>query len=439
MIDIKKIDLPESPGVYIFKDEAGKILYVGKSNNIKERVLSYFSKSATSDFYKTPVLVSKIADIEYIKCTDEIEATFKEASLIRDLQPQFNVQLKDSKSFPLITIVNRDDFPYIRIDRETDITFGNEKDKVEFYGPIKAGKRSLRGIIQLLQSVFKFRTCDLELYENDKNRRYFKPCILYYIKMCSAPCAMKIKKQEYLESISELRKFLNGNVKVLIEELEQKMSFYAKKLEFEKAAILRDKIKQLNTLSFRYDTIIYRTDVFKLSKLNPMKAVEALKSMLQLDKLPTVIDGLDISNIRGKYATGSIVRFVNGYPDKSGYRRYRIKTVEQINDIAMMKEVLTRRFTRLLTENGTLPDIMLLDGGIAHLEMAQKLINDLKIKVFLIALAKNRSDHIYTSTNKNPIKLDPDHNATALLTFIRDEAHRFAKMYHLVLRKKSIQ
>lgn len=436
MIDVKNLTLPEVPGVYIFKDEDGKILYVGKSNNIKERVTSYFQSSRNLES-RIRYMVGKICDIEYIQCSSELEATFKEASLIRDMQPQYNIALKDGKSFPLVAIVYGDDFPYVTIHRETNMNGVNSKVRVEYFGPLKS-KKIIKGSIQVLQSIFKFRTCDIEIFENDKNRRYFKPCLLYYIKMCTAPCALKINKEAYMENVIEFKEFLNGKCEQLINNLSKQMKFFANNLQFEKAAQIRDKINALKSINERLDTFYYNTDIFALTKLNPIKSLEAIKKMFSLNAIPKIIDGIDISNTSGKYATGSIVRFVNGYPDKSGYRRYKIKTVDGINDIAMMEEVVIRRFTRLIRENGALPDILLLDGGLAHLNIIEKIVLGFNLNVFIVALAKYESNHIYTMKDKRKQKIDPQNAGMQLLTFIRDEAHRFAQSYHKILRRKSV-
>lgn len=449
MLDIKSVVLPEAPGVYIFKDSGGKILYVGKSNNIRERVRSYFQGGANLD-PRIRAMIDKVSEIEYIQCSSELEATFKEASLIRDVQPKYNIALKDGKSFPLMAIVYSDDFPYIAIKRETDISGENlklkamnspikssdQKTRIEYFGPLK-NKKMIQGSIQVLQSIFKFRTCDMPILENDKNRRYFKPCLLYYIKMCSAPCALKIGKEEYMENIKELKKFLDGKGNELIEDLSRKMKFYAKNLQFERAASVRDKINLLNSINERLDTFYYSIN-FDITKLNPVKSLESIRELFSLNTIPTIIDGIDISNIRGRYATGAVVRFVNGYPEKSEYRRYRIKTVDSINDIAMMIEVVNRRFSRLIAENGVLPHILLLDGGLGHLNMIAKALDTFKTDIFLVALAKYENDHIYTLKNKEGQRLDPKNPGTQLLTFVRDEAHRFAQSYHKVLRKNSI-
>lgn len=443
MINVKDLKLPETPGVYIFKDRDGKVLYIGKSNNIKKRVKSYFQTGAVLE-PRIIAMAMKVCDIEYIQCSNELEATFKEANLIKNVQPQYNIAWKDNKSFLLIAIVYGDDFPYITIKRETDIS-GNKPTfeiqnllpQIEYFGPFK-NKKDIRASLQVLQSVFKFRTCDIRIFEGDKNRRYFNPCLLYYIKMCSAPCARRIDKKRYLQDISEFKKFLNGNGKELISDLLKQMKFYAKRLQFERAAYIRDKINMLTLINERLDTFGYSTDTFTLAKLNPAKSLEAIKGLFGLKTLPVVIDGIDISNTHGSYATGAVVRFVDGYPQKSEYRRYKIKTVDCSNDIAMMAEVITRRFTRLTTENGVLPHILLLDGGLAHLNMAERVIKKFGVDTFLIALAKYDSNHIYTLKNKEKQRLDPKNIGAQLLVFVRDESHRFAQLYHKILRKNSI-
>jgi excinuclease ABC subunit C len=256
--------------------------------------------------------------------------------------------------------------------------------------------------------------------------------------MCSAPCAGKIGKAGYNQDIEQLKKFLNGESEKLVKDLEQMMKYYSKNLQFENAAKLRDKINALKSLNERMSTVFYHTDTFILTKLNPSKSLEEIKKLFGLEKTPKIIDGTDISNIRGQYATGSIVRFVGGFPDKSGYRRYRIKTVEGLNDLLMMKEVVTRRLSRQIAEKDELPDILLIDGGLAHLNLVEEIVKEFKLDIFLVALAKYNDDHIYTSATKKMLKLEPKNPATQLLTFIRDEAHRFAQNYHKILRRKSI-
>lgn len=417
--------LPRSPGVYLMKDSASKVIYVGKAKSLRDRVMSYFS-GAPSD-PKTAKMAAEVRSIEHIVTDSELEAIFLEARLIKDIKPKYNIELKDDKSFPVAVVTDYDDFPKVWIVHQTDEVKGIR------FGPF-TGAVDLRRAIKVLQKIFKFATCQLTIKEEDKKRRYFRPCLLHYIGQCSAPCAGAITKDEYAKTIAGLLTFLRGDKDGLISRLSAEMEKSAHALDFERAAILRDQISALRStgeLFSRYST------VNEIGPMSPLEANRELNKLMGTGDAIRIVDAVDISHISGAWSVGSVVRFVDGIPSKSGYRRYRIKTVRGIDDYGMICEVVSRRLARLVKEGG-LPDLLLIDGGEGQLSAARKAMDSLILpkKVFLAALAK-REEALFTAESG---RLDADHGnlGLRLLMYARDEAHRFAKNYHLKLRRKSM-
>lgn len=404
----KIANLPESPGVYIFKDKQGGVLYIGKAKSLKKRVQSYFSRFLSA---KTQVLVSKIADIEYLSSPSEAQAQLLEASLVKEKQPPYNISLKDDKSFPLIRITD-EEFPIVSICRRNK---PRAKDTALYFGPYTNAKL-LRQALKTIRRIFGFRSC----------RNFPKKACLYgRIKLCPAPCIGTINPKQYQEIIKEIEMFLDYKYGTLINKLNAKMQEAAKEKKFEEAAKIRD---QVNALAAIGQT---RTSASFINELAD------LKQLLKLNKLPERIEAFDISNISGTLATGSLVSFYKGSPDKNNYRRFRIKTASGINDYKMLSEVIHRRYKRLLDENLSFPDLVLIDGGRSHLLVAQNEIKKLGINIPLASIAKDR-ENIYIKDRVNPISLKEDTPALNLIRRIRDEAHRFALKYHHFLRKKKL-
>ena len=236
---------PTTPGVYLMKDAQGRVIYVGKAVNLRSRAGSYFTKAAELEF-RTAKLVPEIADIDYIDADSEVDALLIEARLIKDIQPRFNAMLKDDKTFPYLQITTHEDFPRVEFTRQP------ETSGVKLYGPFtNAGQ--LRGTIAVLQRIFRFRTCTLDIEENDERWRWFRPCLLASINQCTAPCNMRISKEDYREDIRRLRVFLDGGKASLLKELETAMLLASRELKFEKAARIRDEIESLKSLSQRGD------------------------------------------------------------------------------------------------------------------------------------------------------------------------------------------
>jgi excinuclease ABC subunit C len=417
---------PTAPGIYLMKDVHGRVIYVGKAKNLRSRAGSYFHKTAADD-KRICDWITEVADVEFLIADSEVDAMLMEARLIKDIQPQYNRDLKDDKSFPYLQITTGEDFPRVNFTRQP------LDRNVKLYGPFPRAK-TLRGAIQVLQRVFKFRTCSLDIEEGDPRWRWFRPCLLHSINQCTAPCNIRIDKENYRSDIRRLQLFLDGKKDVLLKEMNEEMREASKALQFEKAARLRDEIKALGAISLRGNLAQHaQPEVFYV---DPRKGLKGLKKILKLDSIPRTIDGVDIAHLGGNEMVGSLVTFIDGLPFKPGYRRYQIKSVEGIDDFASIREVVTRRIKGLQERDEPFPDIWLIDGGKGQLSSALAAFETLKVvPPTVIALAK-REEEIYVQGRSDPIVLSRRSFALRLLQYVRDEAHRFAQHYHHMLRKK---
>jgi excinuclease ABC subunit C len=418
---------PTTPGVYLMKDAQGRVIYVGKAVNLRSRAGSYFTKAAEAEF-RTAKLIPEIADIDYIDADSEVDALLIEARLIKDIQPRFNAQLKDDKTFPYLQISTREDFPRVEFTRQP------ETSGVKLYGPFTSAGQ-LRGTIAVLQRIFRFRTCTLDIAENDERWRWFRPCLLASINQCTAPCNLRISKAEYREDIRRLRVFLDGGKASLLKEMETDMLQASKELKFEKAARIRDEIESLKSLSQRGDLESHaQPEVFYI---DPQKGLAGLKKVLKLQEVPRRIEGVDIAHLQGHDTVASLVQFIDGLPFKPGYKRYRIQSVEGVDDFASMREVITRRFRRLTQDGESFPDLLLIDGGKGQLSAVMETFAVLNITPpTTISLAK-REEEIYVPGEPDPLRLSRHAFSLRLLQYVRDEAHRFAQHYHHTLRHKT--
>jgi excinuclease ABC subunit C len=430
-------DFPAAPGVYLFKDAQGRVIYVGKAKNLRNRAGHYFTKAAAEDT-RTADLVRLIADIDYLQAHTEVDALLMEARLVKDIQPRFNVDLKDDKSFPYLQIRIREEFPRVEFTR-------NPRSRgVKLYGPFTSAK-GLRYAIQVLQRIFQFRTCSLDIKEADPRWRWFRPCILHSIRQCTAPCNFRITKEEYRRQIRALMLVLEGKKDELIVEMKQQMKEAAEALLFEKAARLRDDIQALENLGKRGD--VERDVQPEVFALEPKKGLVGLRKILGLSATPRTIEGIDIAHLGGQDMVASLVTFIDGLPFKPGYRRYRIKSVEGVDDFASIREVVTRRFrerapgvaTPGLGEERIFPDVLLIDGGKGQLNAALDAFRMLDVQPpTLLSLAK-REEAIYQPGDAEPLRLGRHAAALRLLQYVRDEAHRFAQHYHHILRRKKLR
>lgn len=418
---------PHSPGVYLMKDSAGRVIYVGKAKDLRSRAGSYFLKAAAEE-PRTARLVPEIHDIDFLEAESEVDALLMEARLIKDIQPKFNHDLKDDKTFPYLEIHTDEDFPRIAFTREPSPR------GTKLYGPF-ASAASLRGAIQVLQKVFRFRTCTLDIDEDDPKWRWFRPCLLASIRQCTAPCNQRISKEEYRKDIRRLQKFLEGKKKSLLEEMRREMAAAAEGLRYEEAARLRDEIHLLETLDQRgeLDTHV-QPEVFPV---DPKKGLAGLQRVLRMERCPRVIEGVDIAHLAGRETVASLVQFIDGLPFKPGYKHFRIREVAGADDPASIREVVARRFHRLRAEGEVFPDILLVDGGRGQLNAALSAFAALEIEPpTVISLAK-RLEEVYVPAREEPLRLGRHAFALRLLQYVRDEAHRFAQHYHHILRRKS--
>ncbi len=413
-------NIPNSAGVYIFKDKFGRILYIGKANKLRQRLNSYFGRYLSS---KTQVLISKVRDISYILTISPSQAQLLEAALIKRYLPTYNVSLRDDKSFPLIRITD-EDFPIVSICRKKKKT---KKDKSRYFGPY-TNVKLLRQALKEIRRIFGFRSC-LRLPKS--------PCLYFRLKLCPGCCGGKISPAGYKEVIKEIEMFLESRYEELLNSLIFKMKQASKEERFEQAAKIRDQIRALSTFSQPQGAF------------DNISELQGLKTLLKLDRQPLRIEAFDISNIFGKEACGSMVSFYRGLPDKKNYRHFRIKTTEAIDDYKMLKEVIHRRYSRLIRENSGLPDLIIIDGGRSHLRVANEEVRKLGIDLPLISIAKparqptgairkEDREKIYTKHNVYPLRINSATPALNLILRVRNEAHRFAISYHHVLRRKKI-
>jgi len=402
---IKK--LPNSPGVYIMKNEEGGVLYVGKAINLRKRVSSYFRPKASLD-ERIGAMVRLVEDIDYISTSTEAEALIYENGLIKQLSPRYNVALKDGKSYPMLKLTTGENFPRLIMTRE------KKADGSVYYGPY-ANAKLLRQAIIFLKQIFPLRSC-VKLGK--------KACLEYHLNQCLGPCAGYIDKTGYAEVVKELKLFLEGRRKELLDTISSKMKEAATREDFEAAAGFKDRLEALSTI--KEDSVLYK----------PSGDLEELGRVLGLAKKPETIEAFDVSNIMGEAAVGSMIHFYKGRPNKDEYRHFRIKTVSGVDDYAMMREIVGRRYTRIIREGKKLPDLILIDGGKGHLGAACGELEKLGIsKVPVVGIAKE-FERLYVKDKKDPIILPKESKALHLLQRIRDEAHRFAISYHKSLMSK---
>jgi len=508
--------LPAEPGCYLFSDEGGNVIYVGKARNLRKRVSSYFSRHDLDP--KTARLVDAIAGIDFIVTDTEVEAFILENTLIKKHQPKYNIDLKDSKTYAYIHITD-EPFPRIHVARGPD---GNGR----YYGPFVSA-RERDDLLRLLKSLFGLRSC---------RRLPRRACLRAHIGSCSAPCIGRIGEEEYGERVRRAEAVLKGDIGGLIRTLRDEMAAYAERLDYERAMDLRDQITALERLrerqhvdrqkTYNEDIINYiRSDgtvylmlfnvdrgtlagkhqytfdetegfleeflaryyadheppeevilpepvddavAIYLSHLRGGKVrlvvpqrgekknlldlvrknveitffgdrikLEELRSRLHLPSLPVAIECFDISHLSGTAMVGSMVRFYCGKPDRRNYRRFRIRSVEGIDDFAAIAEVVRRRYTRLKKEGGELPDLILIDGGKGQLTAATAVLRELGVSIPIAAIAK-REEEVFIPGFSHPLPLDRHEKASLFIQEIRDEAHRFAITYHRNLRRKMV-
>ncbi len=441
--------IPHKPGVYIYKDRDGEILYVGKAIDLFSRVSSYFQENQI--YPKTKALVEKIADVETIVVESELEALILEANLIKKFLPPYNIKLTDDKDY-LYILITKETFPKVITGRKADL-----KTAKEFFGPFPSA-RVVRDTLKKLRRVFPWcsnppklggrvqglgfrsgRSGFLEngtLLDNDHKSSEVlaktgqRPCFYRHLGLCPGACTGEITAKDYQKILTRFAKFMQGKKEDVIADLEAEMAECVKKLEFEQAAYIKKTIIGIHYILQQNKVSVYLENPNFVEDQN-QRSLEQLQRALRLTKLPERIECFDISNIQGTEATGSMVVLTNGEIDKSQYRKFKIHITGKPNDVGMHKEMMQRRLGH---PEWPFPDLMIIDGGRGQVRGAKEELEKKGVDIPIFGLAK-RLEWLY-HPEEEIIKLPTSSLAIRLLQKIRDEAHRFAITYHRKLRNK---
>lgn len=388
---IKKF--PETPGVYLMRDGRRRPLYIGKASSLKHRVLSYFQRPQETRLEK---MLEQVKTIEIKKTDSVIEALFLENDLIKKYQPKYNVKLKDDKTY-LGIFITKEDWPKIMPARLTQ-----KLPPGEFYGPFPSASQ-VREALQIIRKIFPFRVSCKPLSGT--------ACFEYHLGMCPGVCAGKVTKEDYQRTIKQIKLFLKGHKKQVIKDIERQMRQLAKKTEFEKAAKLRDRVFALKHIQ----------DVALINEEN----------LAHPEDVPSRIEAYDVSNISGAFAVGSMIVFQEGLIDKSQYRRFKIKTINNSDDVGMLKEILHRR---LMHSEWPTPNLILVDGGRGQINGIKEVLKENKADIPVVGIAKG------PDRDKDEIIADADFSVDKkLLLRIQGEAHRFAIQYYRLRHRKSLK
>ncbi len=480
----KLSQLPHKPGVYLHKDRFGTVIYVGKARDLRKRVSQYFHPSRRMGWdLKFNALVEAIHDFDVHVVKSEPESLLLEGKLIKEFQPRYNISFRDDKRFLMVKINLNDPIPNFAFARI------RKDDGARYYGPF-TNSGAARNTLALVRKQFNLRGCRVFT----PGAADYRHCLYGHLKYCTAPCINNVTREQYLEQVKAACDFLDGQCREMREQLEVEMRKAAAAQDFEKAADLRDLIKDLERTTKKeksFERIPYKLPL----AIDPERDLAELANILGLAAPPWRIEGFDISNISGTFKVASLVSFKNGRPDRANYRRFKIKSVEGQDDFASMAEVIRRRYTRLLNESknnptesrdeggeaipqelqklvdetsrrvrrgakefetrnsndqaktadatsvvrqSPFPDLILIDGGKGQLGAACAELAKLGLeKLPVIGLAKE-FEEIYRPGESQPLRLGLDHPAVKLLQRVRDESHRVANSYNAQLRIKKI-
>jgi excinuclease ABC subunit C len=432
--------LPRTPGVYLMKDADGHVLYVGKAGILPNRVSSYFVPSADLGVGKQSMLET-VNDFEVIPCDSEWEAMLMESRLIKDTRPRFNTRLTDDKTFPYLAVTLREDFPGVYLTRNpTDERFRGAR----IFGPFTS-VWALREAIQVLQRVFRYRTCELDIVAGDPRNRHFRPCLLHAIGQCTAPCADRISREAYREDIERFLRFLSSRRSAVLRELQQEMEVASGRLDFERAATLRDQIKAIERLGDRDAQALKRVGEKSLDwqpevtvfSGDPTQGLRSLQRTLKVDQAIRCMEAIDIAHLGGEETVGSKVCFIDGRPFKEGYRRYQVRTALN-DDYAAIREVVSRRYREAGEGHELYPDVILIDGGLGQLHAALEAFQSLTVRPPMVISLAKKEEILYVQARAEPVRLGRENPGLRLCQAMRDEAHRFAQHYHHILRRKKL-
>jgi excinuclease ABC subunit C len=440
--------LPHKPGIYLMKDRFGTVIYVGKARDLRKRVSQYFHPSRRMGWdLKFNALVEAICDFDFHVVRTEPEAFLLEGKLIKEFHPRYNVSFRDDKRFLMLKVNLNDPIPNFAFTRL------KKDDGARYFGPF-SNSGALRNTLALVRRQFNLRGCRAFT----PGEADYKHCLYAHLKHCTAPCIGNVTREQYLEQVNAACDFLAGQCAEMKEQLQAEMKKAALAQDYEKAAGLRDLIRDLKETTRRerkFERVPYTLPV----SINPKNDLAELATVLGLREPPQRIEGFDISNISGTFAVASLVSFKHGRPDRANYRRFKIKTVAGQDDFASLAEVVKRRYSRLLRESGrdavsasqnsgtaarrpsqmtNFPDLILIDGGKGQLNAACAELGKLSLgKIPVIGLAKE-FEEIYRPGESKPLRLGLAHPAVKLLQRIRDECHRVANSYNAQLRIKRI-
>jgi excinuclease ABC subunit C len=420
-------ELPHKPGVYLMKDRFGTVIYVGKARDLRRRVSQYFHPSRRMGWdLKFKALVDSVHDFDCHVVRSEPESLLLEGKLIKEFQPKYNVSFRDDKRFLLVKVNLNDPIPRFTLTRL------KQEDGARYFGPFpNAG--ALRHTLSLVRRQFHLRGCrPLTPTEND-----YKHCLYANLRFCTAPCIGNVNRDQYLQQVEAACEFLAGQCEEMKEQLEAEMRKAAAAQDYEKAAALRDTLEALRRTTLKTSKFARVPYTLPLA-IEPEKDLAALGELVGLAAPPEVIEGFDISNISGTFAVASMVNFRRGRPDRSNYRRFRMKSVTGQDDFACMAETVRRRYSRLQREGLSLPNLILIDGGKGQLNAACAELEKLGLThIPVIGLAKE-FEEIHRPGEKEPLRLPAESGALKLLQRVRDESHRFANTYNAQLRLKKI-
>jgi excinuclease ABC subunit C len=417
------------------KDADASVLYIGKAGSLRDRVGSYFLSSTDLGPRKQPML-GVIDDFEVIEMESEWEALLSEARLIKDLRPRFNAMLTDGKSYPYLAVTTKDDFPGVYVTRDpADARYKGAR----IFGPFVSG-RDIREAVDVMQRIFRFRTCHLDIREGNPANRSFRPCLLHAINQCTAPCADRVDAESYTADIDRLLRFVSSQRSSVIRELREKMQEASTAEQFEKAATLRDQLRAIERLSERAsnqdEARAWQPEVTIFAQ-DPSAALRSLQRTLALEEPIRCIEAIDIAHLGGTETVGSKVCFLDGRPFKEQYRRYRIETAEN-DDYASIREVVSRRYADAGEGRERFPDVILIDGGQGQLKAALAAFSTMPEQPPLVIALAKREEMIWIQDQSVPLTLGRNNPGLRLCQAIRDEAHRFAQAYHHLLRRKKV-
>ncbi|WP_305481258.1 excinuclease ABC subunit UvrC [Paramuribaculum intestinale] len=530
--------LPSTPGVYMYCDAEGTVIYIGKAKNLKRRVSSYFNR--THDSLRTNLLVRAIADMKYIVVPTEQDALNLENSMIKEYKPRYNVLLKDDKSYPWIVVTN-EFFPRVFMTRQ------RIRDGSKYYGPY-TDTGSARAVLDLIRELYPLRSCRGVITPEGVASGKYRLCLDYHIKRCCGPCTGHVDEVAYRRHIERVKDILRGDMSELLDHLRKEMEELSLQLRFEEAQVVKERYQLVErycaksvivsqtigdvdvfgvwddggdevfvnymhmhrgavvrsvTLQYRrsmdetvaqllsyamaeverelgavYDEVIVpempdvdmpgvtfivpqRGDKSKILEVSERNArqhkidmlkhmerndpeqrtdrlLERMKADFRLSELPRHIECFDNSNIQGTNPVASCVVFRDGKPSKKDYRHFNIKTVEGPDDFASMKEVLTRRYTRLVNEGQGLPQLIVVDGGKGQLSSAVEALDEMGLRgtIAVVGIAK-RLEEIYFPGDSVPLYIDKNSESLRVVQHLRDEAHRFGITHHRNRRSRS--